>query len=237
MPEATAAPHPRRRRRAGEDARRRVLAAAYEIVSERGYDGTTLALITERSGLKPGSVYWQFTGKEEIMAAVVDHSYAEWLEAILRIDDRFATEMPRCQAALSAPDLATRIDAAVTRAFYQLRRGMIDQPAFWQLGITLALVPKAITIPARDRYQVAREHNESRIAARWVQIIDPGTDPTAPPEDLQQEANRIARVWRAHADGLLILTHTVGLDAIDELAEPMHAAMAAAATRILAHRL
>ena len=41
---------PERRKRAhGEDSRQRILDAAAQIAGERGYDGTSIALVSERS--------------------------------------------------------------------------------------------------------------------------------------------------------------------------------------------
>src|SRR3712207_7163102 len=44
--------------------------AAAEIAAEHGYAGTTIARITERSGLPASSVYWFFEDKDDLLAAV-----------------------------------------------------------------------------------------------------------------------------------------------------------------------
>ena len=54
-------PKTERRHRQGTESRRRILEAALAIAVERGYDGTTVALLTERAELPASSVYWQFT--------------------------------------------------------------------------------------------------------------------------------------------------------------------------------
>ena len=67
-----------RRHKQGIESRRRILEVAFEIASERGYDGTTLAEVTKRAGIPPSSVYWQFENKDELLAEVVEVYYPEW---------------------------------------------------------------------------------------------------------------------------------------------------------------
>ena len=59
--------------------RLRILKAAAQVAAERGYEGTTIARICERSGLPVSSVYWFYTDKDELLAEVVAHSFNEWI--------------------------------------------------------------------------------------------------------------------------------------------------------------
>ena len=73
----------RRRTRAnGEQSRQRILDAATEVATERGYDGTTISLVSKKSGLPPTSIYWHFTDKDDLIAAVIERSYQRWLAAL-----------------------------------------------------------------------------------------------------------------------------------------------------------
>ena len=67
-----------RRHRQGQESRQRILDAALAIAAERGYDGTTVALITERAEVPASSVYWQFKNKDELLAEALDYSYRTW---------------------------------------------------------------------------------------------------------------------------------------------------------------
>ena len=49
---------------------RRILEAAYEVFAEKGYRGSSMREIAERSGIKAGSIYNHFKNKEEIFEAV-----------------------------------------------------------------------------------------------------------------------------------------------------------------------
>src|ERR1700739_5024255 len=74
---------PRRRTRAnGEQSRERILDAATEVATERGYEGTTISLVSKKSGLPPTSIYWHFTDKDDLIAAVIERSFARWQAAL-----------------------------------------------------------------------------------------------------------------------------------------------------------
>lgn len=47
--------------------RERIVAAATELIMERGYDKTTMRFIADRAGVSLGSTYYYFSGKEELV--------------------------------------------------------------------------------------------------------------------------------------------------------------------------
>jgi len=65
--------------------RDRLVAAAAEVFSEKGYDGARVQEIAKRAGLTTGAIYGRFTGKAELLrAAIESYSTSE-------IDDLFAS--------------------------------------------------------------------------------------------------------------------------------------------------
>ncbi|MEU9575837.1 TetR/AcrR family transcriptional regulator [Streptomyces chilikensis] len=60
--------------------REQILRAALDLALEHGYQGTTMAAVSTRSGLPVGSVYWHFKGKEQLFVALLEHCYEVWLE-------------------------------------------------------------------------------------------------------------------------------------------------------------
>ena len=74
----------RRQRADGQLSRARILDATAEIAGERGFQGTSINLVSERSGLPASSIYWHFASKDELIAAVVDRSYRRWSDAMSR---------------------------------------------------------------------------------------------------------------------------------------------------------
>ena len=72
----------RRTRANGEQSRQRILDAATEVATERGYEGTTISLVSKKSGLPPTSIYWHFADKDDLIAAVIERSFQRWLAAL-----------------------------------------------------------------------------------------------------------------------------------------------------------
>src|SRR4029079_3521345 len=74
-------PAPRRKRADGELSRERILDAATEIAAQRGYEGTRIVLLSKKSGIPHSSIYWHFKDKDDLIAAVIERSFGEWLIA------------------------------------------------------------------------------------------------------------------------------------------------------------
>lgn len=65
---------PPRQGKLGARSRKRILAAARELFSERGYDATTMRAIAKRAGVVRATVYNNFDDKVEILGEIV-HEY------------------------------------------------------------------------------------------------------------------------------------------------------------------
>ncbi len=66
----------------GARSRERILDAAEQLLSERGYAGTGIAAISQTSGLPASSIYWHFENKEDLTAAVVERATERWVSAL-----------------------------------------------------------------------------------------------------------------------------------------------------------
>lgn len=83
-----------RKRADGEASSRRILDAAAAVAGERGFHGTSISAVSERSGLPASSIYWHFANKDELIAAVIDRSYRQWIESLDAPDDTFDGSSP-----------------------------------------------------------------------------------------------------------------------------------------------
>src|SRR5215211_5839054 len=68
----------------GRDARDELLAAALQVFARRGYSHASVDEIAAAAGYSKGALYWHFSGKEEVLVALLE----ERIDAPLR--DRFA---------------------------------------------------------------------------------------------------------------------------------------------------
>ena len=53
-----------------DETKERILAAAYDLFVEKGYQGSSMRDIATKAGIKAGSIYNHFDGKEQIFEAV-----------------------------------------------------------------------------------------------------------------------------------------------------------------------
>ena len=187
MPEEQ--PKPRRRRADGELSRERILDAATEIAAERGYEGTSIALVSKKCGLPASSIYWHFTDKDDLIAAVIERSFASWL------------------AAWQFPDEGDAPDRMKGMAM-QIAKALLDSPDFIRLGLMLALERRPVEARARAMFLQAR-------AQAYGQLIDVIRELTPALTDAQ--THQLATYALAGADGLFIAKE-IGGDSIDLVA-------------------
>jgi AcrR family transcriptional regulator len=176
----------RRSRANGEQSRERILDAATEVATERGYDGTTISLVSKKSGLPPTSIYWHFTDKDDLIAAVIERSFARWLAAL---------DLPGGDA---LAERAREIGPQVAKA-------LLDAPDFIRLGLMLALEHRPVEPRARQMFLQVRAE-----AFRRFESIIAGLAP-----ELDEEGARLITTYAiAGADGLFIAKE-VGGDSVD----------------------
>src|SRR5213082_1126530 len=88
----------------GREARDELLAAALRVFARRGYREAGVDEIAAEAGYSKGALYWHFSGKQELLVALID----ERIDAPLR--DRVAL------LAAAPPDRDMSIEATLTFA-------------------------------------------------------------------------------------------------------------------------
>jgi len=109
-------------REKSDASRERILAAATELFATRGYAGAGVDRLAERSGIAKTAIYYHFGNKEGLLAAVLERTATEWIEAIQ-------------QAARHAGDPAARLD----RALVGMRAMLEERPWIYKLFQILTL--------------------------------------------------------------------------------------------------
>lgn len=202
-----------RRHRQGHESRVRILEAALEIAAERGYDGTTVALVTERTGLPASSVYWHFKNKDALLAETLEHSYRIWREGTPTRDPS---------------DVGEPADR-VRHRFAQMRDGLSSAPEFWRLGLMLALLRGDEQIAARARFLQVRQETLDATVAWWDDVLPDGTSTRHP--DLSAV---LTQLLMASGDGLFVAAQTERAWNFARLTDSLGRAFAAVAPRLAA---
>jgi AcrR family transcriptional regulator len=196
----------RKKRANGLASREAILDAAAEIAGERGYEGTGIKAVSERSGLPASSIYWHFENKDELIAAVIDRSFAAWVEALDGPFGDGATSDPR---------------QAFVESFRASALQLTQFPDFLRLGLMLMLEHRPNEPAARQRFQAARSEMLERLRRDFQRTFDGVGD---------DEARRLATLALAGADGLFIAAESGESDLVEGFETLAHAIYAAATT-------
>jgi len=72
-----------------QDQRRyQILDAAFDVIVEKGYSGSSMANIVEKSNLSKGAIYWYYKSKKEVYLSLVNHwvhHYSRTLNHIVEV--------------------------------------------------------------------------------------------------------------------------------------------------------
>lgn len=81
--------------------RERILAAATELFSTRGYAGAGVDRLAQRSGIAKTAIYYHFGNKEGLLAAVLERAATQWIDAIQAASRQAGEPLERLDRALA----------------------------------------------------------------------------------------------------------------------------------------
>lgn len=183
---AKEAPKRKRSRPDGELSRGRILDAATEIAAERGYEGTSIALVSAKCGLPASSIYWHFKDKDDLIAAVIERSFVAY-QSVWEMSDTGPVEEQLHR-------LASRVAEALG-----------GSPDFLRLGLMLALERRPTEVRARTMFVEVRAQAFERLMQNFQRLL-----PDLSTADIRQ----LATYAMAGADGLFI-AHEIGGETVD----------------------
>jgi len=115
-------------RRPGSETRAEILKVAFDLFTERGFEGTSIRDISEELGFTKSSLYYYFSSKEEIVRALLDSRRLEIDDLIAWVD-----EQP------SGPDLLRRaalrwVDSTGKERIQGMRFAHANRPVMQKLA-------------------------------------------------------------------------------------------------------
>ncbi|SDK10686.1 transcriptional regulator, TetR family [Actinopolyspora mzabensis] len=161
----------------GREARERLLRAAAELITERGWTGVTTRAVAERAGVTAGIVHYHFDSVDALLAETAVgtmRAATAWLETALEqvgsADEALTTLLAALDsyggndpesvlfveaylAATRDPGLLERISAVLT----DLRKALADR--FIEHGITDAEASAAVVVASLDGLMLHRDLN------------------------------------------------------------------------------
>jgi AcrR family transcriptional regulator len=179
-----------------EDNRARLIAAGYTILSEKGFEATTVKEIARLANVSPGLFHYYFASKDELLLAVL-------YEAGLRFSQRLGQELRVLMegghtfsgSAMLAASLVGRREPAWYRLRYELYALGLRRPEFLPaVGQFLAKGRQGITQTIQEHIDV--DENQARALAAVIlacsdglalqQLAQPDQDFTAAYEQVQR---------------------------------------------------
>ncbi len=135
--------------------RGQILAAAARLFGRQGYASTTLRQIAQAAGIRAGSVYYHFSGKDEIAACVLDEGIAAVTDAVQR----------RLDALPAGADMRARLGAAVEGHLW----GMLQRGEFTAAHIRIY---RYVSDATRARHRAIR----SAYTRLWDDLLQQAAD-------------------------------------------------------------
>jgi AcrR family transcriptional regulator len=165
----------------GRQAREELLTAALHVFARRGYEQAGVDEIAAEAGYSKGALYWHFSGKEELLATLLDE----------RIDAPARELVALLQSAPPDRDMSVEAARAFARRLREQREAVLLDREYWSLAIRDATL--------RARY-VARQTDLRRAlaAAMQARMRHLGTP------DLPMGAEQVARIVMSIIGGLAV---------------------------------
>lgn len=177
----------------GRASRTAILEAAAQVAGERGYEGASIKLISERSGLPASSIYHHFANKDELIEAVINDSFEDWVAAI--------TSVPAL-----GDDAPVDPEETFVAVFRHAGERLAEYPAFLRLGLLLTLEQRPDEPAARRRFAAARAETLARLRELYQGFFG-GLD--------ADSIDRLTTFTLAGSDGLMVAHDAEGRDIVE----------------------
>lgn len=129
------------------DNRERLITAGYEVLAEKGFEGTTVKEIAQYAGVSPGLFHYYFVSKDELLLAVVQEAGERFKKYVLE-ELRGAVARPHFLRAILTN---SRENVKSNMVWYRLRYEL------YALGLrNEKLLPSVGTLLARIRQEISQ---------------------------------------------------------------------------------
>lgn len=165
----------------GRHAREELLTAALHVFARRGYEQAGVDEIATEAGYSKGALYWHFSGKEELLTALLDE----------RIDAPAREMVALLESAPPDRDMSVEAGRAFARRLREQREAVLLDREYWSLAIRDPVL--------RARY-IARQTDLRRALAAALQarMRHLGTP------DMPMGAEQVARIVMTIIGGLAV---------------------------------
>ncbi|MER5373339.1 TetR family transcriptional regulator [Streptomyces sp. NPDC002553] len=181
------------RREAGRRTRDDLLAAALELLAQRGQEGVTLREITQNAGANVAAVSYHFGSLKALCEATIEHALERYLDAQIRELDALggAATLSELAEAFTRPMVSALAaggrDLAVIRL---VARVGIEPPEGWErlagkfeLARRQTVRVLAVNLPDVDRHELDFRVRCAAGMLNWLALAPVGAELAAEPAD------------------------------------------------------
>ena len=136
--------------------RMRILETAFEVISQHGYSGTTMAKVAKNASLPIGSVYWHFESKDKFLAAMIEEGFSRWRHVAIEHNK---------------PKPGENFEEHVTRIFGSRANPRYFAADFWRLGVILSVEKSVPEQAAREQFLKVRAAQREELRGRQLAAV------------------------------------------------------------------
>jgi AcrR family transcriptional regulator len=109
----------------GRQAREELLSAALEVFARRGFREASVDEIAAEAGYSKGALYWHFSGKEELLTALLEE----------RVDAPMRDRVALLASAPPERDMSVEATRAFARQLSEAREALLLEREYWSIAI------------------------------------------------------------------------------------------------------
>lgn len=157
----------------GADNRWRLVNAGHEVLSEKGFEATTVKEVARAAGVSPGLFHYYFASKDELLLAVLKEAGERFKERLLRQAGPRGAARDRIEGAVGFIEEAARREPELFRLRYELYALGLRNPGFLPaVGEQLEYIKANIARTLGEWFPAADEARVRALAAVILACFD-----------------------------------------------------------------
>lgn len=163
-------------RKSTEVRKEEIVRAALAIVEQRGLDKLNINDIAEKIELVPGAIYRHFTGREEIVAALIEYIDKRLRYNLSQVDIVTGTPIAKLKALFDLHVALLKEEAAIPRVLYytlssdrasELKASMLSAVGFYVQQV------KKLLIQGQEQGEVSPDIDAMAAAMMFLGMVQP----------------------------------------------------------------
>jgi AcrR family transcriptional regulator len=132
------------------DNRERLIAAGYKVLSEKGYEATTVKEVAQVAGVSPGLFHYYFASKDELLLAVLQEAGTRYGQLMRDLGDKVSIEQLPAAAINASRERVTQEPEWYRLRYELFALGLRNSVFLPTLGELLGFVRQMLAEPLQN---------------------------------------------------------------------------------------